>query len=214
MFAGASSYELAHSCALGNLNSHGAGHAVTAASAEISAQILSVRFNQFSYFIRHLRRIRYAGKPLVKFLLTLDSPDGKDVVKLCLKCIAGPVVGQKTAGKALHCNKAHVVFPALVHKLKFLLSADITERKLKCLIQAAVYGLMCNVKAVVGNSYVTDQTLCLCLKCRLIQSCSVSGHRTERRVVELVNIHIVPFQVFQCGLQVLPKILCLLCGGL
>ena len=58
---------------------------------------------------------------------------------------------------------------------------------------------------MVGNANVPDFALGLGLQHRLIQSGAIARLGAERRRMKLIQINVVGPEVFQAGLQVLPK---------
>ncbi len=69
------------------------------------------------------------------------------------------------------------------------------------------------LKTVVCNSDMADLPLFLCFQHSLIQSASVSRLRAKRRIVELIQIHILRLKILKGQLQILPKLLSRLSHG-
>ena len=67
---------------------------------------------------------------------------------------------------------------------------------------------------MVGNANVPDFALGLGLQHRLIQSGAIARLGAERRRMKLIQINVVGPEVFQAGLQVLPKGLSIGSAGL
>ena len=67
---------------------------------------------------------------------------------------------------------------------------------------------------MVGDTDVADHPFFLGLQRRLVQAGAVAGLGAERRVVELVQVHIVRPQVGQGGVQVFPEVFRILCRRL
>ena len=65
---------------------------------------------------------------------------------------------------------------------------------------------MGHMEPVVRYAYMTDLSAFLCLQDCLIEARPVSRKGAERRIVELVDVHIVRLEHLQCGLQVFAQL--------
>ena len=149
-------------------------------------------------------------------MLPLHAPDGKHVVKLIQPGVAGSGVTEQTTGQALHGDEAHVVLLAQSHQLQILLRCQVAEGKLQRLIEPGLNGLVGHSQTVVGDTDVTDLSLCfelhyivqilgLGLQGRLVEPGTVARLRTEGRIVKLIDINVVSLQHLQTVVQMLPE---------
>ena len=142
----------AHAGTVVDLDARRAGHAVTAAPAELAAQLSAVMVDDRLDLSGHAGRVVDVGEELVQLLFPLHAPDGQHPVVLGLKGVGGGTVGDEPAGKALHGDKAHVGGLALVDQFQLLLTGNVAERELQRLIQAAVNGLVGHRQPVVRDA--------------------------------------------------------------
>lgn len=82
------------------------------------------------------------------------------------------------------------------------LRRKIAERKLKRFIQTGLYGLLCDVRPVVGYTDMTYHSLPFCLKHGFVESCSVVRFRKERRIMKLINIYVIGLQIFKACFEI------------
>ena len=73
------------------------------------------------------------------------------------------------------------------------LGGKIIKWELQGIVKPRLDRLLRNAHAVVRDADETDFPLLFCLEHRLIKTASVSRLRTDCRIVELVNVHVVCF---------------------
>ena len=137
---------------------------------------------------------------MVQFLLALHAPDRYNALLLRHPCRCREAVANETSCHALHRDESHVFLAALPDQLQLLLSGKIAERELQRLIKSGVNRLVRHGKAVVRDGNVADFALFFCLQRRVIESVVSARLRTERRIVELVNVDVVGLQRAKAGL--------------
>ena len=199
-----------HPGAVVDLNTHGAGHTVATATAEIAGEHGPVLFDQGREFFVHGRGIGDVAEELIQLMLTLDAPQGQHAVILGQVCVGRPGIVDQTAGQGLHGKEAHACFPAQLHNLQIGFGGEIAEGELEGFIEAGLDGLLCNAEPVVGDADVADLALGFGLEHGFVQTGAVAGLGAEGRVVELIDVDVA--QVGQADLQIGPELLCC-CGG-
>ena len=142
----------AHAGAVVDLDASRAGHTVTTATAELTAQLLPVVGDDRRQLCVHPGRVINVGEKLVQLLFPLNAPDGQNALELRFKGIGGGAVGNEAAGQALHGDKTHLMFFAQLYQFQLLLTGNIAERKLQSLVQAALNGFLGHGQAVVGDA--------------------------------------------------------------
>ena len=130
------------------------------------------------------------------------------MIKLRQISISGCRIIYQPSRQCLHGNKAHAVSSTCTDKLQFLLSRQITERKLQRCIQVRFYGLAGYCQTMVSNADETDLPLFPGLLHRFIQAAAVTRFRAKGRIMKLINIYIISLQQAQTGFQVIPESCC------
>ena len=198
--------EKGHSCALVDDDAGGTWQAVAAGAAEVTGQFLPLLLDKGCHLGGHLRSIVHVGEPFLQLGFSLDSPDGKDIVKLGHERHGGVGVGDEAAGQTLHGDEAHVLLLTDPDQLDILLIAQIAERKLHRLIQAGLCRLQGHVPAVGGDADMADLSLCFRLQHAVIEPGIIAGTIAPFRLVQLIEVQAVRLEISQGGLQVLPEL--------
>ena len=117
-----------------------AGHAVTAATAEIAGKLGTVPLDPAPDLLGHGHRFFHAGQELFQFFRALNAPDRLHIFKLIHPGNGKPGLIQKSAAHSLHGNEAHILFLAQPHQLHILIGGQVVEGELQGLVQAALNG--------------------------------------------------------------------------
>ena len=197
-----------------DLDPHGAGHTVAAATAEVAGELLAVLLNDGLELIGQNGDLPDARQELVQLPVVLHAPDGDHTGLEGQEGRCRGAAADQSAGHALHGDEAHTGLGAQVHQLLLLGSCQIAVRELERGIEAGFNGLVSNGQTVVADADVADLALTLGLHSRIVKAVRSAGLGAEGGIVELIDIDVIGVQHFETGLQVLPHLLGVGSGGL
>ena len=182
--------EEAHAVAVLYLDTHGARLAVTAAAAEVAAELAAVFLYLGAHGVVEHRWVVLIREPLVQLALLLDAPDRRHLV-LRQPGVGRVGVGDEAAGESFHADEAHVGLEGATHDVEVGVGGQIAEGVLEGLVEAALYSLYGNPLTVVGEADMTHLALPLRFQHSFVQAAAVARSGAEGQIMELVEVHIV-----------------------